>query len=120
MLPYHSWCGSGVSNGLPFPPAGVTTADFLVPNLVDPTQTSQYLFELRGTFRFTIAQARARSWHTTRLFRLRLGFGAVIVGLNGLLTAAERFMVGKHYLTQFLGGSLDGIHPTNTDTRFCR
>jgi hypothetical protein len=105
-----------------FLPVGVITADFLVPNLVDPTQTSINIcsnFAVRSGV--LIAQARAAVVTYNAIISacgLRVSV-PVVVDVNGLLTRLSQngFVVGKHYLTTgFLGGlfSLDGIHPTNT------
>ena len=104
-----------------FLPVGVTAADFLVPNLVDPTQSS---FNICSNYAARsaslIAQARAAVVaYNAVISDAAQNSGTIVVDLNGLLSRLSQngYVVGKHHLTTgFLGGlfSLDGIHPTNT------
>jgi lysophospholipase L1-like esterase len=103
-----------------FLPAGVTAADFLVPNLAG-SQTSFNIcsnYAIRSASLITNAQAAVAAYNAIIALTAQ-SFGAIVVDVNGLLKGISQngYVVGKRHLTSgFLGGifSLDGIHPTNT------
>jgi lysophospholipase L1-like esterase len=104
-----------------FLPAGVTAADFLVPNLVDQTQSSFNIcssYAVRSASLVAQAQSAVTAYNAI-ITQAAQNFGAIVVDVNGLLKQISRagYVVGNRHLTSgFLGGifSLDGIHPTNT------
>jgi lysophospholipase L1-like esterase len=104
-----------------FLPAGVTAADFLVPNLVDQTQSSFNIcssYALRSASLIAQAQSAVVAYNAT-IAQVCQHFGAIVVDVNGVLRQISQsgYVVGGRRLTAgFLGGifSLDGIHPTNT------
>jgi lysophospholipase L1-like esterase len=104
-----------------FLPTGVGTADFLVPNLVNPAATSFNIctnFAVRSAA--LIAQVRAAVTEYNGIIAAEANAaGAVVVDVNGLFSRLSQHGVhvgGRLLTTAFLGGlfSLDGIHPTNT------
>ncbi len=104
-----------------FLPAGVTAADFLVPNLVDQTQSSFNIcssYAVRSASLIAQAQSAVAAYNAM-ITQAAQYFGAIVVDVNGLLRQISQsgYVVGgRHLTTGFLGGvfSLDGIHPTNT------
>jgi lysophospholipase L1-like esterase len=106
-----------------FLPAGVTAADFLVPNIAvpDPMQSSFNIcsnYAVRSASLIAQARAAVAAYNATIALAAQ-NAGAIVVDFNKLLRQISRdgYVVGKRHLTtEFLGGlfSLDGIHPTNT------
>ncbi len=104
-----------------FLPAGVTSSDFLVPNILNPTTNDMNLcsnYAVRSAALIAQAQQAVQSYNQI-IATTAKSLGATVVDVNGLFAniAANGYQVGNVRLTSaFLGGlfSLDGIHPTNT------
>jgi lysophospholipase L1-like esterase len=102
-------------------PAGVTSADYLVTNIVSPTAAT---FNICTNYVVRNAQLIADTQNAIRAYNAGINqlaqmFGAVVVDVNGLFAevAAHGYKVrGDTLTTAFLGGlfSLDAIHPTAT------
>jgi lysophospholipase L1-like esterase len=104
-----------------FVPGGVTSADFVVPNIVDVSAVSLNIctnYAIRPAALVAQAQTAVTQFNAILAQEAAL-LGAVLVDVHELLM---RFVQtgyqagGAHLSTAFLGGifSLDGIHPTNT------
>ena len=109
------------SNPAPPLPAGVTDADFVVPNILDPTLVTLDICTDYAVRPATLvgAAAQAVTDYNSIIAAEAQIFGAVVVDFNAVLAdiARKGYEVGGQRLTTaFLGGlfSLDGIHPTNT------
>jgi len=104
-----------------FLPAGVTNADYLVPDITSTTATTLSLcsdYAVRPAALIAQAKSAVASYNTT-IKALAGKFGVTVVDVNGLLEdlAAHGYKVrGETLTTAYLGGllSLDGLHPTNT------
>jgi lysophospholipase L1-like esterase len=104
-----------------FHPPGTTAADFIVPNLVDPTATSFNIctnFAVRSASLIASTQQAVSAYNNIIKGEAK-AFDAVLVDINKLFDKISKkgFDVnGQNLTTAFLGGlfSLDGIHPTNT------
>jgi hypothetical protein len=107
--------------GVPLP-TGVTDADFVVSNLLNPAPPMPFSictnYAIRSASLIAATQAAVVAYNQVIADTSRR-FGAVVVDVNELFVdlANKGYTVGGHHLTtQFFGGlfSLDGIHPTNT------
>ncbi len=104
-----------------FLPPGVTQADFLVPNIVNPLETSFNIctnYAIRSGDLIQQAKSAVRTYNGI-IAALARQFGVVVVDVNALYArvAQNGYPIGGTILTNsFLGGlfSLDAIHPTNT------
>src|SRR5262249_13169118 len=101
-------------------PPGVTAADFIVPNISDPTMTTFNIcsnFAVRPAALIAATQAAVNAYNMT-IERVARQTGAVVVDIHGMFDRLQDGVVrGARLLTSaFLGGlfSLDGVHPTNT------
>ena len=108
-------------NPVPALPAGVTDADFVVANILDPTFVTLDIckdYAVRPAALVGAAAQAVADYNAIIAADAQL-FGAVVVDFNDVLAdiAQKGYEVGGQRLTTaFLGGlfSLDGIHPTNT------
>ena len=104
-----------------FLPPDVSQADFLVPNIVNPLETS---FNICANYAIRSADLIQKTKSAVQAYNgiiaaLARQLGVVVVDVNGLYAriAQNGYPLGGTILTNsFLGGlfSLDGIHPTNT------
>jgi lysophospholipase L1-like esterase len=106
-------------------PAGATDADFVVPNIVNPTSDSFNIcmnYAVRSAA--LIASAKQAVVEYNQIIALEaLLAGATVVDINSLVAGlvnngitVETNAGKKHLTAAYLGGlfSLDAIHPTNT------
>ena len=101
-------------------PPGVTAADFIVPDISNPTMTT---FNVCTNFAVRPAALIAATRAAVNAYNVVIGAvarqtGAVVVDIHGLFEHLQNGVVigGRFLTTAFLGGlfSLDGVHPTNT------
>jgi hypothetical protein len=103
------------------PPAGAGQADYIVPNIANPTATSFDVchdYVVRPAALIAQVKAAVHDYNIV-IAATAAQFGAVVVDVNKLFAdiANYGYKTGEHYLTtQYLGGifSLDAVHPTNT------